>query len=53
MERHEAIKFVRETEEKFGGWTKIMVAWARGWIKSEDFNAYLFAQRIIRREEIF
>jgi len=48
MAWNEAIEFVRTIEAKFGGWAKVMTAWANGWIERELFFRYVEAQKIIR-----
>ncbi len=48
MAWNEAIEFIKFIENKFGGWRKIIMAWAHGWIRREDFMKYTAAQKIIR-----
>lgn len=48
MPWNEAIEFVRTIEQGFGGWSKVMVAWANGRIAREIFLKYVEAQKVIR-----
>lgn len=48
MPREEAIKYVKDFEARFGGWAKVMAAWALGHVGGEEFNNYLMARKISR-----